>query len=224
MGAAHPEVEMRARQSLGSSERAIYEMVARTLTECDVKEGVLIDVGCGSGNLRAFVEPFVSKYVGIDVIRYDDFPDGVDFHRVNLDTGRTDLPNACADVVASAETIEHLENPRAFMREIVRLVKPGGLVIVTTPNQLSCLSLLSLIFKRHFAAFGDASYPAHLTALLEIDLQRIASECGLKDLQFRYSLKGRIVLTPWRYPKFLSRLFPRFCSDNLLLLGRRADG
>ena len=36
------------------------------------------------------------------------------------------------DVVISAEVIEHLENPRAMMRELYRLVRPGGTVIVTT--------------------------------------------------------------------------------------------
>jgi 2-polyprenyl-3-methyl-5-hydroxy-6-metoxy-1,4-benzoquinol methylase len=45
-----------------------------------------------------------------------------------------------ADVVASVETIEHLENPRAFMRQLARVVKPGGVVIVSTPNQLSLLT------------------------------------------------------------------------------------
>ena len=36
----------------------------------------------------------------------------------------------------------------AFVRELVRIVKPGGVVIVTTPNQLSALSLLTLLVRR----------------------------------------------------------------------------
>ncbi len=91
------------------------------------------------------------------------------------------MPDEAADVVAAVETIEHLENPRAFVRELVRLVKPDGWVIVTTPNQLSLLSLITLLIKHRFSAFQDVHYPAHLTALLEVDLKRIAAECVEKS-------------------------------------------
>jgi hypothetical protein len=76
----------------------------------------------------------------------------------------------------SVGTIENLKNPRAFVRELVRLTKPLGGMIVTTPNQRSLLSIMSLVVKRRFSHFQDVHYPAHLTALLEIDLMRIGSE------------------------------------------------
>jgi 2-polyprenyl-3-methyl-5-hydroxy-6-metoxy-1,4-benzoquinol methylase len=154
-------------------------------------------------------------------VRYEDFPAEAEFTQVDLDTGRVSLPDASADVVAAVETIEHLENPRAFMRELVRLAKPGGWVVVTTPNQLSLLSLLTLVTKQRFNAFQDTHYPAHLTALLEVDLRRIATECGLLSVSVMYSKHGRVAFTPWHYPGFLSNIFPRALSDNLLLIGRK---
>ena len=217
-------VEERARQSLGRSETAIYEMVARALKEHGAAGGTLVDVGCGTGNLRSFVRAAFAHYVGVDVLRYDGFPGEAEFRLVDLDTGRAPLPDNYADAVAAIETIEHLENPRAFMRELVRLCRPGGWVMVTTPNQLSLLSLLTLLFKKRFSAFQDIHYPAHLTALLEIDLMRIASECGLSEVNIVYSYQGRLVLTPWHYPAFLAQIFPRALSDNLMLIGRKIDG
>jgi 2-polyprenyl-3-methyl-5-hydroxy-6-metoxy-1,4-benzoquinol methylase len=215
------EVERRARKSLGTSDEAIYRMVAEALRKHHAGGGTLVDVGCGAGRLWPCVRERFDRYVGVDAARYEEFPADAEFHQVDLDAGRASLPEACADVVASVETIEHLENPRAFMRELVRLVKPGGCVIVTTPNQLSLLSLLTLVCKGRFNAFQDVHYPAHLTALLEVDLRRIAAECGLRAVSIGYSLEGRLILTPWRYPRVLTRLFPRALSDNLLLLGRR---
>jgi len=220
-----PDVETRARASLGISDAAIYSMVARVVQEKCASGGTLLDVGCGAGQLWTYVREDFARYVGVDAVRYQDFPSGAEFHLVDLDTGRASLPEGCADVVAAVETIEHLENPRAFMRELTRMAKPGGWVIVTTPNQLSWLSLLTLVVKHRFSAFQDVHYPAHLTALLESDLRRIAAECGLADVQINYSLRGRLVLTPWHYPRFLARLFPRALSDNLLLVGRKlGDG
>jgi len=214
-------LEVRARQSLGSSSEAIYKMVARALAERCIKGELIVDVGCGTGNLRPFVSQYFEGYIGVDTIRYEGFPSDAEFRQVDLDTGRVPLPENSADVVISVETIEHLENPRAFMRELVRLAKPDGWVVVTTPNQLSFLSLLTLIVKHRFAAFQEVDYPAHLTAILEIDLRRIAAECKLADVDVAYSLKGRMVLTPWHYPQFLSRLFPKALSNNVLLIGRR---
>ena len=221
---AEQDVEVRARLSLGASNPAIYTMVARALEEQHVSGELLLDVGCGGGQLHRFVRERFSRYVGIDVVRYEDFPAEAEFERSDLNTGRVSLPDNNADVVASVETIEHLENPRAFMRELVRLAKPGGWILVTTPNQLSLLSLLTLLIKKRFSAFQDIHYPAHLTALLEVDLMRIASECGLDDVNISYSQQGRLILTPWHYPESLSRLFPRALSDNLMLMGRKPGG
>ena len=73
----------------------------------------------------------------------------------NLDDGMLPLADEYADVVASIETIEHLENPRAFMRQLARVVKPGGVVVGTTPNQLSLWSKMTLGLKNQFNAFQE---------------------------------------------------------------------
>jgi hypothetical protein len=93
--------------------------------------------------------------------------------------------------------------------------------VVTTPNQLSVLSLLTLVARKRFSAFQDGAYPGHRTALLEIDLRRIFWECGLEPVEVRYTCSGRIPLTPLHYPRTLSRLWPRGFSDNLVVAGRK---
>jgi hypothetical protein len=107
------------------------------------------------------------------------------------------------------------------MRELTRLAKPGAWLIVTTPNQLSLASLATLAVKHRFSYFQDVHYPAHLTALLEVDLMRIAGECGLDDARIEYTASGRVPFTARHYPKFASRAFPRALSDNVLLAARK---
>ena len=213
-------LEARARQSQGMSNTAIYRMVAEALAERKIG-GSLVDVGCGAGNLLSFVHHLCADYIGVDAVRYEEFPADAKFHQADLESGHVPLPDATADVVVAVETIEHLENPRALMRELTRLAKPGGWIAVTTPNQLSLLSLLTLIAKRRFSAFQDVHYPAHMTALLEVDLRRMAAECRLAEVAISYSHEGRLVLTPWHYPTRLARLFPQALSDNVLLIGRK---
>ena len=215
--------ENRARLSCGTSDQAIYRAVAGVLGGRHPGGGVLLDVGCGRGELYPFVKDRFAAYAGADVVKYEGFPAGAEFCRIDLDAGRVPLPDAYADVVAAVETIEHLENPRAFARELTRLAKPGGWVVVTTPNQLSLLSKLTLLMKSQFNAFqeGPGLYPAHITALLEIDLRRIARECGLADVAVAYSDVGRIPWSRGHWPRWLSRVFPRNLSDNVLLVGRK---
>lgn len=214
-------IETRARRSGGTSHAAIYETVARSLEKREARGDLLVDAGCGEGNLWPYVRGRFARCVGLDAVRYEALPDEIEFMRADLNAPRIAAPEAFADAVVSVETIEHLENPRAFMRELVRMTKPGGWVLVTTPNQLSFLSLLTLVLKRRHSAFQDVHYPAHLTALLEVDLRRIAAECGLAEVEIEYTRAGRMALTPWHYPRFASRLSPRLFSDNVLLIGRR---
>lgn len=218
-------VENRAKQSLGASDDYIYRMVARiiAIAQGHSEGGVLVDVGCGQGKLYSLVNNGFNRYLGVDAVRYDDLPTPIEFIPFDLDIGKVPLPEQVADVVCAVEVIEHLENPRALMRELVRLTKPGGLVIVTTPNNLSLLSKLTLILKNQFNAFQEAPglYPAHITALLEIDLIRIFTKCGLNNIQIDYTNSGRMPFTPWYWPKSLG-FRGRAFSDNILCVGQKS--
>lgn len=220
----------RARASGGTSTAgALYDAVRSLVGKRHPPRGVLVDVGCGRGRLHAAMEGKFERYIGVDVLLYDGYPAGpdVDFRRVDLDSARIDLPDGCADIVCSLETIEHVENERALMRELVRLAKPGGFIVVTTPNQISILSKLGFVLKNEFVHFQERPglYPSHLSALLPIDLLRLGRENGLVDAEISYSGEGRMPLVACHWPRWLaarSGWRGRAFSDNVLLCARRA--
>lgn len=214
------EARERALLSQGAGDDAIYPMVARELGARHRGGGTIVDVGCGMGHLFSFVRDLCDRYIGVDIVHYPSFPASADFVEADLDAGPIPLPEASAEVVVSVETIEHLENPRAFMRKLTRLATPGGWIALTTPNQLSLLSKLSLAIKNEFPAFQEAPglYPAHISPLLEIDLIRLAREMGLVDVAVVYSDRGRIPGTPWRWPRCCRG---RTFSDNVMMIARK---
>jgi len=219
-------VEERALETHGTSGDAVYRMVVRALDERGLEGGTLVDVGCGQGALHAALGAKRFRYTGADVVRHAGYPAELEFVPVNLDAGRVPLPDGSSDVVVCAETIEHVENPRALMRELVRLARPGGWVLATTPNQLSAASLLCLVARGQFQYFQQAPglYPAHITALLEIDLRRIAMESGLVDVDVLYSGAGRMPFSTASWPSVLSAprgVRGRTFSDNVLVCGRK---
>ena len=215
------DLEARARHSLGVSHAVIYDMVGGAIERHGGANGRLLDVGCGRGDLRHAVSHLVTSYAGIDAVRYESWPVDCEFRLADLDTDDALVGEGAADVVVAVETVEHLQNPWAFFRHLSALVAPGGLVIVTTPNQLSLLSLLTLVVRRRHSAFQDAQYPAHLTALLESDLYRCARAARLDVVETRYSAWGRMPFVPWHYPKWLAGAWPRRLSDNVMLVARK---
>lgn len=210
----------RAQATGGGSAAAIHALVRRMLRDRHPGGGTLVDVGCGSGTLWRVLSDRFDRYVGVDLIRYDGFPAEGRFHEADLDR-LVEPPVAGADVVAAVETIEHLENPRAFLRLLTAMARPGGWMVVTTPNQHSALSKTSFLLRGEHAHFHGAAYPAHITALLEGDLRRMAAECGWTEVVVEFSGRGRIPGTGRHWPAWFGRHVPRLCSDNLLVAGRR---
>jgi 2-polyprenyl-3-methyl-5-hydroxy-6-metoxy-1,4-benzoquinol methylase len=218
--AIRADVQARAALSLGRGHDAIHATVARLLAARRAG-GTLADIGCGTGDLWRQASPLFARCIGVDAVRYPELPDTIGFRAADLDRGALPLDDESVDVAAAVEVIEHLENPRAFCRELARITRPGGWVVVTTPNQLSLLSMATLAVKGRFAAFQDREYPAHRTALLSVDLMRIAAECGLGEVAIEYTRWGRVPLTAWHYPDRIAALWPRGLSDNLVMVGRR---
>jgi 2-polyprenyl-3-methyl-5-hydroxy-6-metoxy-1,4-benzoquinol methylase len=210
--------EEAARCSEGHSADPILAMVLRVL-EGEGARGDLLDVGCGRGDLFRRLPSSIASYTGVDLVRYEGFPESPRA-TLRISDLNQDLPvgDGVADVVVSIETIEHLENPRAMLRELVRALRPGGLLLVTTPNQLSVLSKLSFVLKDRHGAFQDVHYPAHITALLPSDLMHIGAEIGLQNAGIVYSDDGRIPGTGLHWPSGL-----KGCpfSDNLAYVARK---
>jgi SAM-dependent methyltransferase len=97
-------------------------------------------VGCGDGSfldhLSAHVgDPRVS-YLGVDYSEHQlakaaRLP--YEFHKCDLGEG-IPLPDASVDLVNAAEVIEHLYDPDLLVDESARVLRPGGHLVVTTPN------------------------------------------------------------------------------------------
>ena len=99
----------------------------------------VLDAGCGVGYGSAFLAREASRVLGVDrdegaiaYARVHYLVPGVEF-RVG-DLVDLDLPDASFDVVCSFETIEHLADVDAYLREMTRVLRPGGAYLVSTPQ------------------------------------------------------------------------------------------
>lgn len=186
--------------------------------------GAVLDFGAGTGSLakRLLASGRFSSVTAADLM---EIPSGLD----SIRWIRGDLNNSIPvaddffDVVIAAEVIEHLENPRAMAREIFRILKPSGTAIVSTPNNESWRSLLSLLLRGHHVAFCNGSYPAHITALVRKDLERVFHEAGFETPRFGFTDHGGLPgkpTTSWQQISAGVLKGLRF-SDNLIAICRK---
>lgn len=100
----------------------------------------VVDLACGTGYGSEHLKKAGAKFVtGIDIcpeaIQYASSQHGGDGLRFIAASGEaTGLEDACCDLVVSFETIEHVPDDQALLREFARILKPGGRLVCSTPN------------------------------------------------------------------------------------------
>ena len=120
---------------------------------------VVLDIGAGEGYLaRRVHELIVRQGLAARVEACDLFPDNfrvpeVRCHAIDLHGGLP-LPDRSVDLAYSVEVIEHLEDQFAFLREVQRVLRPGGRFVLTTPNVLSLTSRLRTLLVGFPELFG----------------------------------------------------------------------
>ena len=100
----------------------------------------VLDIACGEGYGSLLLAEVARSVVGVDaseeVIRYADER----YQRSNVQfkhgaCGRIPLPDASIDLIVSFETIEHHDEHHEMMREFVRVLRPDGLVLISSPDK-----------------------------------------------------------------------------------------
>ena len=109
----------------------------------DMKEGnKLLDVGCGRGDfLKGFKDISLEVY-GLDIEKSNTkILEGLEVRYSNLEKELFPFENQTFDVVFSKSVIEHLFNPDNFIKECHRVLKPGGRIIIMTPDWSSLMKI-----------------------------------------------------------------------------------
>lgn len=114
-----------------------------------------LDMGAGRGRLtRLIQEEFKTASQACDCNVQRFAPSDIPVRQVDLNAQTLLYPENSFDLITCTEVIEHLEDYRRLVREIFRLLKPGGLVILTSPNILNVKSRLRFFCSGFYNLFG----------------------------------------------------------------------
>lgn len=147
--------------------------------------GRILDVGCGNGAWLLKM-----RSLGWDVEGVEVSPLGCKMARAaGLTIYQGELaeaarPPASYDVVRIWHTLEHVPDPRAVLDEVVRILKPGGLVLIGVPNAGGWMARIwrSLWF--------DLDVPRHLWHFKAPILRHLAEDAGLHVVALRHGFYG----------------------------------
>ena len=80
------------------------------------------------------------------------------------------------------EVIEHVENPWEYIRPLYKLAKPGGHVILSTPNITSWHSRLAFLLRGEYDEFGEKAQHGHIHPVSAWEVKRIMNDIGLTEV------------------------------------------
>ena len=203
------------------ADTGVHEQAAALFARYVPAGACVLDVGAGAGAFSQRLTDAGYAVTALDIDPEKWLPQAIPFLKLNIDAGIVASVKTQFDAVCCLEVIEHVENSWNLLREIYTVLKPGGRLILSTPNITSFLSRLLFLRTGHFHQFSvaDLAY-GHINPVTAFEINIIAARLGWKILETRPG--GYLPVcdfSSWR-PQKLAFNFLRVCS-YLLARGQK---
>jgi SAM-dependent methyltransferase len=128
----------------------------------------VLDIASGEGYGAAILAQVARSVIGVDISEQTVRFAARNYRKDNLsfrvgDARNIPLPDAAVDVVVSFETIEHLSEHEQFLSEIKRVLRPGGLLVMSSPD------------RDVYSSGGDTANPFHVRELTAAEFTALLS-------------------------------------------------
>jgi SAM-dependent methyltransferase len=177
----------------------------------------VVDIGCGAGPALRYLAARGALALGLDHSRYA-LATATQLSPkswVALNDSASGLPiqTGSADLVLMSELVEHIRPVEPLLRECHRILKPGGRVVVTTPNLWDARRVLAPLAGRPWSGDTDPTHVNLYTpARLAADLRR----AGFTRVRWRTGVKPAFWLSSRRLRLRLAIPYPPLVGNGLL--------
>lgn len=196
--------------------RRTHEVEQALKRHCDHRLAVLVDVGTADGLMLQMLESHLGSllYIGLDLsFELLSACRGDRVHKCQCEAACLPLKRETADVVIATAVIEHVADASRMVSECGRILRPGGVLVLSTPDP----------FMEHLAsALGLLKESGHVRTFTLRELASLVRRCGFHVLESR-----KFMLSPVGLPfelaieRFICRLgFDRVLANQLLVARR----
>jgi 2-polyprenyl-3-methyl-5-hydroxy-6-metoxy-1,4-benzoquinol methylase len=152
-------------------------------------ESSIMDIGCGDGARLLQLREILgenAKLTGLDLAFAPDAEKSfnkanVTMQTANIEADQLDIPDDSLDLVIMSQLIEHLVHPRKAVEIIIPKLKPGGMILIETPN---IGGLDHRLFNKRY--WGGYHIPRHLQIFSTDSLKRMVTELKLSVERQRF--------------------------------------
>ncbi len=133
--------------------------------------GTCLDVGCGfNGNALLYIQRNrkVQKLIGIDLSVCENPKPGLTLLKANLDEPLP-IETDSVSVITSLAVLEHLHNPEGHIKEAYKVMKKGGILLLTTPTPMAKPVLEFLAYRLHILSATEIADHKHYFTPAEIE-------------------------------------------------------
>lgn len=164
----------------------------------------VLDIGCGAGELLLRLKEIGCRAFGIDVDPQTSAAlKGLKFEVITCDIdGGTPYEQAFFDVVVMRHSLEHVYNPVRVLKEVRRILKPDGFLVIGVPN------IDSTVFRLTKQQWEDLDVPRHLFHFTPSTLTAILQKAGfgLKDISYEFKVSRKSLKRSFEKTVFRSLL------------------
>lgn len=211
-----------------SLDKTLLAVRDTVLRETPNLKGDYLDIGSGTGALIQLMKEHFPE-LETSVCDYSDefmkIP-GQKVETVDLNHGTLPYKENSFDLITFTEVAEHLENHHTIIREIYRVLKPGGMLVMTTPNILNIKSRIRFFLYGFWNFFGPMpvghdsheSALGHITPISYFYLGHSLMEAGFRNLHCgfdKYFARSIIPLILFYIPiRFYTRMRIRWETEK----------
>lgn len=139
----------------------------------------VVDVGAGAGAFSARLLDAGYVVTALDVDTGKWALESVPLRHLDVNRGISASLGETFDAACVLEVIEHIENPWQLLRELRSVVRPGGWLIVSTPNVTSFLSRVMFLVRGRFQGFDTPNLEyGHINPMTPFEIQYVARQTG----------------------------------------------
>ena len=190
--------------------RGVHEGVVKAIMNITspAKSISILDVGAGQGALSKLLHEAGYSVFACEFNKANFVYNEVEFKEANV-AEHLPYDDNTFDIVVAAELIEHLLDQTTFLKECNRVLKPGGSLVVSTPNILSLKSRLQYFSSGYYWSYdpldmNDRSGLQHVTGRTVEQYQYMAMPCGLNLVsidgdKFQGTSKGLLIFYPFMF-------------------------
>lgn len=176
--------------------------------------GTILDVGCSFG---FFLDAAKKRGWKIDGVEISEFAanyarNNLGINVINKPLNEANFDARFFDVVTLWNVIEHLYDPIELMREIHRILKRGGMLVLTTGNAESLLARLQRERWRMLIP------PIHLSYFAPSTIKRLLNSCDLELIEQTYALPYESLLKKFGLLEFVKKFK---VSDKMLIYAKK---